>query len=448
VKHQIAAVLVTFSYLSSVALQAQSTITLSSKEIPNVNGTADVTVNATLPPAPPTFNLTGLVTGTAAFYIGVTATTTDGASSYSGAIDFATNNYLVKVPAGTYLLSVSYVASLSGATAVSNYNDPAQVPVTADTVHPITVVSTATHNISGLLSGLDPRLPSTNFIFSNIGANGGFSLGLATVKRDGTYTSAVPDGNYAALLLAGTKDASRVTSINLGNLTVAGADVVANFTAPALSSLSGTVQTSDGTTIQTASSVIGFDGTLQSLIQNPNSTNYPLFSFGSGSIDDTSGQYQLLLSTGRQYTLVVALNIFASTPVQAGGLLEFILPGTTPLPTDTTQNIIIPALPGTVIISGQVTDPNGAPVIGATVSATSMQVSGLPINTVIFSRDTQTDSSGKYKVTVLNGSNYDLIFTPPVSGLTGGLNLVPNHLKTIQRLTTPSVGKNFSRLSQ
>ena len=425
---------------------------LINQEVKNVNGTGDVTVNATLPAAPPTFNLSGPLTGTAAFFISVTATTVDGLSSYSGGIDPITNNYLVKVPAGTYQLSVSYIGSLTAVTGISTYNDPATVQVVADTVRPITVLPTPMHNISGIVSGLDPRLTSTSLIFSSTAANAGLSVNFAKLKADGTYTGSLPDGTYAALLASSTKDTSRLTSSNLGSFTVAGADLTMNFSAPALSSLSGTVQTSDGTAILTGSSVIGLDGNLLS-IQNASNGNYPLFSFGSGAIDTASGYYQLLLPTGRQYTLGVGLSILAAAAPQESGSLELILPNTTQLAGDTAQDILVPALPGTVTVSGQVTDPTGAPVAGATVSATSAEVTGFPSNTAFFTRGTQTDSSGNYRLTVLNGSNYDLLFSPPVNLLSGSSFLISNRVKRVQETislgrdaATPSPDKGLFRL--
>ena len=418
---------------------------LSSQEIKNVNGTTDTTVNAALPPAPATFNLTGLVTGTAAFYAGVTATTTDGVSSYSGSVDFLSNNYRVKVPPGSYQLSVSYVASLTAVTGISTYNDPAVVQVSGDTVHPINVVATVNRNISGVVAGLDPRFTSTNLLFSSTAASAGLSLNTAKLHADGTYTGSLPDGTYAALLLSATKDTSSVTSINLGNVTVAGADLTANFTAPGISALSGTVVTADGTPIQTGSSVIAFDGNLLSLVLNPSTNNFPLFSFGSGTVDMTSGAYQALLPTGRQYTLAVGLNILTATPAQDSGTLEMILPNTTSLPGDTTQNITVPALPGTVNLSGKVVDPTGAPVVSASITATTAQVSGFPSTTVIFTRSTQTDASGNYLLTVLNGQNYDMVFTPPSGGLSGLLK-APNLVTQVRKLITPSPDKGLSHL--
>ena len=393
---------------ASVTLQAQPILT--TQEIKNVNGTADVTVNAKLPLAPATFKLSGPITGNAAFFFSVTAQTTDGLSSYSGSVDPVTNNYLVKVPAGTYKLSVSYIASLSSASGLSTYNDPASVTVIADTVHAIAVVPTVPHNLSGLITGADPRFTSTNLIFSSTDPNASSSFSIGKLLPDGTYTASLPDGIYSAVLLLATVDTSRITSLTLGTVTIAGVDMVANFTAPALSNLSGTVQRSDGSPILTGSSVFGFEGSLATLIKNANF--FLISSFATGSIDPPSGLYQIVLPTGRQYTLLVSLGVFAEQLPQSSGALSLLLPNTVQLPGDITQNISIPLLPGTVTISGVVTDPSGTPLVNATVTATSAEVSGIP-PIAVFSRSTQTDATGSYRLTVLSGTNYDLLFTPP-----------------------------------
>ena len=408
VKHLFLAAFSLLLPAATVTLQAQPILT--TQEIKNVNGTSDVTVNATLPLAPPTFNLSGPITGNAAFFFSVTAQTTDGLSSYSGSVDPFTNNYLVKVPAGTYQLSVSYIASLSSASGLSTYNDPASVQVVADTVHAIAVIPTALRNLSGTITGLDPRLKSTNLIFFSTDPNASSSFSIGKLLPDGTYTASLPDGIYSAVLLLATKDSSQITSLTLGAVTMAGVDMVANFTAPALSNLSGTVQRSDGFPILTGSSVFGLEGSLASLIKNANA--FPISSFAIGSIDPPSRFYQMFLPTGRQYTLLVSLNIFLEQLPQSSGSLSLLLPNTVQLPGDVTQNIGIPLLPASVTISGVVTGPSGTPLVNATVAVTSAEVSGIP-PIAVFSRSTQTDATGSYRLTVLSGTNYDLLFTPP-----------------------------------
>ena len=410
VKHRLLAIFLLILPLSQGILFAQTTT--SSQEIKNVNGTADTTVNATLPPAPPTFKLSGPVTGTTAFFAVVTARTTDGLSSYGGSVDPVTANYLVKVPAGSYKLSVSYIDSLSGATSFSTYYDPAVVQVTADTIHALIVIPATTHAVSGAISALDARLPSTLLLFVSSDTNAISSGTPVQINTDGTYSTPLPDGGYSALLLLSTKDSSKVTVVNLGSVTVAGADVVANFTVPPLASLSGIVTKADKSPFPKGSTVIGFDS---NLALAGNARAFPVLSYGLGAVDSISGSYQLLLAAARQYALGVSLDVFPEDLPQTSGSFIFVLPNTLPLPADATQDIAVPSLPATVTISGQVKDSTGAPVANVTVDANTAEVTGIS-GTVVFSRSTQSDSAGNYRLTVLSGTNYDFLFTPPIVG--------------------------------
>src|SRR5262249_3556140 len=145
-------------------LYAQTSV--SSQEIKNVNATADVTVNATLPAPAPTFKLSGTISGTAVFFVAVTAQSTNGSSTFSGSVDASTKKYSVMVPAGTYILSVSYIASLSGGPSISNYRDPTPVQVSGDTTRDITIAPVVTHSISGVISNLDARFSTTILLFT------------------------------------------------------------------------------------------------------------------------------------------------------------------------------------------------------------------------------------------------------------------------------------------
>src|SRR5258708_5500765 len=98
---------------------------------------------------------------------------------------------------------------------------------------------------------------------------------------------------------------------------------------------------------------------------------------------------------------------------QSSGDLFLQVAGTTQLTGDSTQNIVFPRPPGTVVISGTVTDSAGIPVANAAVSTSTAEVSGVPMTG--FTRSTQTDAMGNYSLTVLSGTNYDMIFHPPTT---------------------------------
>lgn len=119
---------------------------------------------------------------------------------------------------------------------------------------------------------------------------------------------------------------------------------------------------------------------------------------------------------------------------QTNASFIFLLPNTIRLPADATQDI---ALPGTVTISEQVKDSTGAPVANVTVEANTAEVTGIT-GSVSFSRSTQSDNAGNYRLTVLSGTNYDLVFTPPLTGdsmlfqSTGSVSKETNWTKRLQ----------------
>ena len=122
----------------------------------------------------------------------------------------------------------------------------------------------------------------------------------------------------------------------------------------------------------------------------------------------------MVLASGRTYTLGVDLKLLAEDSPQSSGDFIFLVSSNVPLAGDTTQNIAVPQIPGTVTVSGQVTDPTGAPVANAAVVATTAQVTGISL-LGSFSRGTQTDQNGNYRLVVLSGTNYDFTFSPPVT---------------------------------
>ena len=119
---------------------------------------------------------------------------------------------------------------------------------------------------------------------------------------------------------------------------------------------------------------------------------------------------------------------------QTNASFIFLLPNTIRLSADATQDI---ALPGTVTISEQVKDSTGAPVAHVTVDANTAEVTGIT-GSVSFSRSTQSDNAGNYRLTVLSGTNYDLVFTPPLTGdsmlfqSTGSVSKETNWTKRLQ----------------
>ena len=386
------------------SLSAQSP--LLSQVVKNVNATADVTVDVTLPPAPPNFNLTGTVNGTATFFLSVNAQSSDG-SGFSGSIDPITHKYLVMLPAGTYRLSVSFLA-LSGT--ISAYQDPTPIQINADATRDITVPDTVAHQVSGVISGMDSRFPSRFLSLYSTDATGvvSFIPAGAKIGTDGRYKVAVQDGTYSVFLLLAREGPSQGVSLGLGSVTVNGADTQADFTVPATANLTGVVRMADSSPLPAKALMFGIEG-------NPfllsNAKTLQTFGYGMSEIDTASGSYQLVLATGHKYTVAVSVPVLPEQAPQSSGTLGVVVMTDTQFDGDTTRDVTIPSIPGTATITGKVTDSAGVPVAGASVDAASAEVTNISAGG--FSRNTQTDANGIYSLVVLTGTNYVLTITPP-----------------------------------
>lgn len=381
-----------------------------SQEIKNVDATSNVTVNAQLPGAPPTFKLSGTVGGNAAIFLSITATSTDALTSVSGSVDPLTKKYSLQVPANTYKLSVSYIANITVSATLSTFVDPNPVPVSADTVRDVTIVPVVTHKLSGKVTGLDSRFSTSVMLITPNDSLGTIFTGApAIINADGSYAVQVGDGTYSAFLGLSSKDANRAMGLVLGNATVNGADVVADFNVPTLASLAGAVQMGDGSPLPGDTSVSAVEGDIASLLRT--TTGIPLFGFGTASADTVSGAYQLILPTGHIYTVSATTKLIAAAAPQTSGQYFYVAAGTTQLDNDAMLNLTFPTPPATVTISGAVTDSTGAAAANVTVDAVTAEVAGTPGTG--FSRSTKTDANGNYSLVVLSGTNYDLVFTPP-----------------------------------
>jgi hypothetical protein len=147
----------------------------------------------------------------------------------------------------------------------------------------------------------------------------------------------------------------------------------------------------------------------------------PLFTVGTAAIPEasTTGAYSLALPPG-------AYNVDANRELllehatldPSSGNLRFPVPGLPlQLATDLVQDFVVPPLPGTVLISGTVTDGLGQPVAGASVHALTSLITNTP--NADFTTETETDSDGKYALLALSGTSYRLVVCPPVSDTFG-----------------------------
>jgi hypothetical protein len=222
----------------------------------------------------------------------------------------------------------------------------------------------------------------------------------------GDYQLQLPDGTFSLTVSQSSFTTTQTETLVLGTVTVNGGNVTANFTVPASSTLSGTVHTADGSPIPANSFVLAVDA------QAPGGTGCaaPGVASGLATVSAPSGSYSVTLPRDRTYRLITVIPVQAGEPPQDAASLLFQDPATIDLPTDTMRDVNIPMIPGTVQVTGTITDPGGLGVASTRVNAVTDMVSGAP--NVIYSRSTTTDANGVYRLVVLQGSNYRLDFVP------------------------------------
>jgi hypothetical protein len=189
--------------------------------------------------------------------------------------------------------------------------------------------------------------------------------------------------------------------LDLGKVTVSGADLAANFALPATVRLTGTLQV-------------------------PQVKGFCTFSYASVSTAAASqtslasgGGFQMLLTTGRRYRFSATLTVAemgAAPSYTENGDCTFASEGTLTffgrevvLTSDAIEGLDIPALPDFVTIYGRVTDRTGEGV-RASVSA-----EGTPLRmgtAATFLVRGETDHRGYYRLLVPSGIDYELSFNP------------------------------------
>lgn len=364
--------------------------------ITGVDATSDQTVDAVLPAG---FRLSGMLIGGPKLLIAnVRAQGKDG-RTFSGSADLFTRQYRIVVPAGTYTLTVCFFPEFPGSTTVG-FDDPTPVEVSADTSHDITLPKVTLYNVTGTISGLDPRFEFRALSFASADARSG---GIFQLADDGSYQARLPDGEYSVALIQTQSAEGQSWTSNLGSVSVSGSDTVADFAVPPAATLSGVVSSPDFPEIPPNSSVFAVD------VSGPVITGAacvaPLGDSGSGPISP-SGEYQTVLTSGGTYRVLASIQLG-----QGAGSVIFLVPDPIQVIGKATEDITLPPLPGRVTISGRVTDPNGNGVANGFVTASTQQVTDAP--NITFSNSTQTDSEGNYALSVLSGTNYTLGFSPP-----------------------------------
>jgi hypothetical protein len=235
--------------------------------------------------------------------------------------------------------------------------------------------------------------------------------GTFLLGNGGAFQGQLPNGTYSASLMVPQVQhtASQVESMtlyNLGSLSVTGASVNRTFTVLPVARLTGTVRATGVNPLPANSMVMASDMSAPA-ITTLSGCAYPQ-SISYVSVDP-AGPYQLLLASGRTYSLSLQM------PVLQGGTTvgQLFVPTVgvqQPLAANSTYDFNVPALPGLVTFSGKVTDNTAQGVDKVFVGFTSQQVTGA--QNVTFLASTTTDSSGNYRITILSGIAYTVTFTP------------------------------------
>jgi hypothetical protein len=355
------------------------------------------------------FRLSGRITGAGVPELIVAQAGTT--SFYPGSIDFLSGRYLIVVPAGTYSLKVAYAPGLQTPHTTLVFTDPSAVQVSGDTTRDIALPSPTLFRVSGTVSGLSnlPATQSTPAIVFTSAA--GVAQGFFEIAANGTYEGTLPASSYTASIDVANIQPSplqtqNLSLFNIGTANVAG-DTTANYSVPATARLSGRVQLS-GQPILPGGTVGALD------TSGPTLTGFALVSpptDSTATADIVTGQYQMVLMRNRTHDVHVSIPFLQGTTLI--GLLGFPVPANTvSMAGDTTLDFNVPAPPGQVTIAGKVTDSSGRGVAEVGVSAFTTALTGVP--TLSFSGFAQTDVNGNYQLIVLNGTNYQVTFVPPL----------------------------------
>ena len=332
---------------------------------------------------------------------------------FTGQLNSEEGTYVVAVPAGTYRIRACYQPDAAGSDGLMvTHSESSQFQVSADTVHDVSFPPVPVFPISGSISGFASLPPGTlpQIVFTSADNN---VQGAFAVASDGSYHGVLPNGSFAV----GYTDSSVTLSpvqhedlaiYNLGATTVSGAGVAANFTAPATAKVTGVVRASwlgqfaFGINVFARDTAATFPTTFTCVVP-PAET---------GAAADPAGQFQMILARDRNYAMDAAVPLLSATKRNVGSIGFPNTPGTLSLGSDSTYNFSLPDLPGQVILSGRVTDRLGRGLEGVTVRAYSDALTSTP--NINFTAVGATNADGKYSLTVVSGSNYQLLFAPPL----------------------------------
>lgn len=367
-----------------------------------VSANADSIVNATLSSG---FNITGNVAGDV---LSISArSSTD--EVFTARQSYRGPTYSLVVPQGTYALSVCYRSPMS--LMDIRFTDPTPLVVPNDRVRDVLLPSLSLTEVRGTVTGLPVGLP-TSSVGDHKSSAGSVLMPLPTpryivftnpdysvaaqqqIEGEGTYTTALPAGNYrVSLYLPGVLNpdgsTAALTLFDVGRLSVGDVTIIgANFAVPPLVRLS------------VVSSGEGVGGVRATDRSAPPENLDPCGVIPSySSTWNESARYQLTLLAGRSYNVQGLAPRYPAIPVVIPDVAE-----------DTSLVLNPPPLPPIVTISGTVKDDQGRPVANAEVILRSQSITGAP--GLDFSGGAITDENGEYDALVLAGTGYRLVITP------------------------------------
>jgi len=353
-----------------------------------------------------------------------------------------TYKYSMVVPKGTYLVRACAVdvdnstlpadsaiapAANPEYTAVLQAGQAGNVIVNGDTTQNVEVSRPQYRVVTGTVTNLN-ELPvnptsqtlflilasddTTTQAFSTLDDSGGFAVRLSA----GTYTAGLAWGEGTDTTGDGIPDTYQQLAIlwDIGSITVAGSPLTGvNLALPDLATVSGKLSQRE-TNDFSESQVLALDLAFPS---NAIVTQcVPIAGVGASFAQpNAAGDYELTVVKNKTYDVLGAVPI-----VTTDGSTTAPLPGSdrrTFSQETNTLNRTVPAKSATVTISGQITDPDGNPVSGATISGTTIGgLVGEPNAT--FSGSTTSDAGGNYTLRLLSGFNYVIEVDPPNSNST------------------------------
>ncbi len=366
--------------------------------VPDTDQTQDFTMNSA-------FRIFGNLSGGQA--LAIVAIRDDG-SVFRGVINPSSGNYAIVVPgastvagSGTYRIRTCY-----GSPTTATYDDPTPVIVTTDTMRNEALPQITSYIVSGTVVGLDPSAFGSIAFAAQDGTTGGSNFIFPGL---GTYSVSLPSGTYNASILQANLATGAFSFFPVGTVTVVDTAVTMNFTIGPTAQLSGTVMKSS---IPPNSNMIA----LETSVMAPTGFNCvsSLGSTGIAPVDQSSGAYQMTLLISRSYFLLGSFAILPADPPQTAVTYQWVDPMTVDFHGDTVRDATVSPPTDTIVISGQVTTSSNLSIEWLLDLTCGRSPSGSTAPPTAFTRGTQSDAAGNYRLVVPRDPSFQCTMT--VSG--------------------------------